>query len=202
MELSNFTLQSIAFRVVALLIIAGVHGAAVAGAAVLLGDRGPKYDGRLTLSPAGHIDPSGAASLILFGIGWTRPVAIDPGQFRAGRIGAVLVVLAGFAALCLTAACLHALIRPALTTLPDSAALTTAAFLRVAGDLAIWFALLSLLPVPPLTGGLLPEAAGLRVPKRAVWVLTAVLLLAVATGTVRQFLGPAQAMLAALITGG
>ena len=49
MWLSEITLQSIAFRVLALLIIAGIHGGIVAGAAVLLGDKGPKYDGRLTI---------------------------------------------------------------------------------------------------------------------------------------------------------
>jgi len=141
MWLSELTLQSIAFRVLALLIIAGVHGGIVAGAAVFLGDKGPKYDGRLTIVPASHIDLVGAISLIIFGLGWAKPMAVDAGQFRIGRFGIIVVILAGFVGLIVTAALLDALILPALTTLPHTAALTTAAFLRAASSLSIWFAL-------------------------------------------------------------
>ncbi len=80
MWLSEITLQSIAFRVLALLIIAGIHGGIVAGAAVLLGDKGPKYDGRLTIVPTRHIDFVGAVGLIIFGFGWAKPMAIDARQ--------------------------------------------------------------------------------------------------------------------------
>ncbi len=85
--------------------------------------------------------------------------------------------------------------------LPHSAALTTAAFLRVASSLAIWFALFSLVPIPPLTGGLLLDAFGIRVPPQVRWILVAVLLVAVATGLVRQLLGPAYAVLSPVILG-
>ena len=119
MELSDFTLQSIAFRVLALLIIAGVHGAIIAGAAVFLGDKGPKYDGRLTIVPSNHIDLVGAISLVIFGLGWAKPMAIDAQQFRIGRIG-----IASLSSWPASPACLSRprfstpLILPALTTLP------------------------------------------------------------------------------------
>jgi hypothetical protein len=202
MVLPDLTLQSIAFRVLALLIMATVHGGIVAGAAVLLGDKGPKYDGRLTAVPASHIDLVGAISLVIFGLGWAKPVAIDAHQFRIGRIGIVVVILAGFFGLLITAAFLAALVLPALTTLPYTAGLTTAAFLRTASSLSIWFALLGLIPIPPLTGGLLLNAFGIRVSREASWILTAALLLAVATGVVGQILGPAHAALASVILGG
>ena len=201
MWLSEITLQLIAFRVLALLIIAGVHGGIVAGAAVFLGDEGPKYDGRLTIVPARHIDLVGAVSLIFFGLGWAKPMAVNAQQFRIGRAGIVVVILAGFVGLLVTAALLDALILPALTTLPLTAGLTTAAFLRAASSLSIWFALLGLIPIPPLTGGLLFNAIGIRVSRQAQWILTAVLLVAVATGVVRQILGPAYAVLALVILG-
>ena len=201
MGLPDITLQSIAFRVLALLIIAGVHGGVVAAVAVYLGDKGPKYDGRLTIVPTSHIDLVGAISLVIFGFGWAKPIAIDARQFRIGRIGGVVVVLAGFAGLLVTTALLGALVLPALTTLPHTAALTTAAFLRTASDLSIWFALLGLIPIPPLTGGLLLNAFGIRVSRQAQWILAAVLLVAVATGVVRQLLGPPHAMLASVILG-
>lgn len=200
--LSDLTIQLIAFRVLALLIIAGIHGGAVAGTAVVLGDKGPRYDGRLTVVPASHIDLVGAVGLILFGLGWAKPMDIDAALFRIGRIGIVIVILAGFGSLLVTAALLDALILPALTTLSDSAALATAAFLRAASSLSIWFALLSLVPIPPLTGGLLLDAFGIRVPRQAQLILSAVLLVSVATGVVRLLLGPAHAVLARVILGG
>ena len=201
MGMSDLTIQLIAFRVLALLIIAGVHGGIVAAVAVFLGDKGPKYDGRLTIVPTSQIDPVGAISLVIFGFGWAKPMAIDARQFRIGRIGIVVVVLASFAGLLITAALLEALVLPALTTLPHTAALTTAAFLRTAGDLSIWFALLGLIPIPPLTGGLLLNAFRIRVSRQAQWILAAMLLVAVATGVVRQLLGPAHAVLASVILG-
>ncbi len=202
MWLPDLTLQLIAFRVLAFLIIAGALGGVVAGAAVLLGDKRPKYDGRLTVVPTGHMDLVGTIILILFGFGWIRPVSIDAAQFRVGQIvGIVAVILAGFLCLNVIAALLEALVLPALTTLPHTAALTTAAFLRTASELSIWFALFNLVPIPPLTGGLLFEAFGVSVSRQLKWVLAAVLSVAVAAGTVRQFLGPAHAVLASVILG-
>ena len=202
MWLSDLTLQLIAFRVLALLIIAGIHGGIVASAAVLLGDQGPKYDGRLTLVPASHIDLLGAFSLILFGFGWAKPMAIDARQFRIGRVGLVVVVMAAFAATLLAAVVLLLLILPLLTVLPYTAGLATAAFLRVAAQLCIWFALFNLLPIPPLTGGQLLAAIKIRVPNRAYWVFAIGLMAAAATGIVRQLLAPGYALLAPLISGG
>jgi hypothetical protein len=198
----NLTLQAIGFRVLALLIVAGVHGGCIAAASVILGDRGPKYDGRLSILPTRHIDLVGAFSLIVFGQGWSRPVTVDAREFRTGRIGIVIVILAGFAGLLVTAGVLGALIRPAVTTLPHSAALATAAFLRTAVEVTIRVALFSLVPIPPLAGGMLPQAFGIAFPPRVRWLLIAVLLAAVATGAVRQLLGPAGAVLTTLILGG
>ena len=185
--------------ILALLIVAGVQGAIIAGTAVVLGDQGPKHDGRLTVVPASHIDLVGAISMIAFGLGWAKSVAIDARQFRIGRIGVVVVILAGFLGLMALAVLLDALVVPALTMLPLTAGLTTGAFLRTASSLTIWFALFGLVPIPPLTGGLLLDAFGVRVSQRARRCLAAVLLVAVAVGLVRQLLGPAHAVLASVV---
>ena len=39
-----------------------------------LGDRTPRFQGRLTLNPAAHLDPLGFLMILLFGFGWTKPV--------------------------------------------------------------------------------------------------------------------------------
>lgn len=201
MGLSDLTLQAIGFRVLTLLVVAAVQGFAVAATAVLLGDKGPKYDGRLTAWPAGHVDVVGGVCLVLLGLGWTKPVAVDAGEMRAGRLGLVVVVLAGFAALLAAAVLLQALVVPALETLPHTAALTAAAFLRVASDLTIRVALLSLLPVPPLMGGLLLQAAGLRVPQTVQWAIVAGLVAAIWTRAADPLLNPAHAYLASVLLG-
>ncbi|AZQ66948.1 hypothetical protein EF888_07230 [Silicimonas algicola] len=196
----DITLQAIGFRVVTLMVLAGVQGGVVSATSVLLGDKGPKYDGRLTLVPISHIDPVGAIGLIFYGNGWAKPVAVDAEQFRVGPVGLVVVILAGFAGVIVTAAALNALVLPALTILPHTAALAAAAFLRTASDLAIWFALFSLVPIPPLTGGLLVGVLAPQMP-RMERILALLLLVAVATGVVRLVLGPAHSMVASFILG-
>ena len=199
MWLTDLTLQTIGFRVLALLIIVGIQGGILAGTAVLLGDKGPKYDGRLTIVPTSHIDFVGAISLIIFGLGWAKPMDIDSQQFRVRSFGIVATILAGFVGLLVTATLLNELVLPALTTLPFTVGIATAEFLRGASSLTIWFALLSLIPIPPLTGGLLISTIGIRVPQKIQWILVATLLVTVATGVVHQLLDPAYSVLASLI---
>ncbi len=195
----DLTINLIVLRLLSLVLVALVQRLAVAASAVALGDPGPKYDGELTLDPLRHMDVFGALSTILFGIGWSKMVAIDAGKLRIGRAGVVAVILAPFAALLLVAFVMHLLVTPALTMLPFSAGLTVAAFLRVAADVGLWFALLGLIPIPPLTGGLLLTAFGVRVPRPAQWILSAGLAVTVATGVVLQLMGPAHAWLASVI---
>jgi len=201
MWVSELTLQSIGFRVLTLLIIVGIQGGILAGAAVLLGDKGPKYDGRLTIVPFSHIDFVGAIGLIIFGLGWAKPIDIDSQQFRVSIVGIIVTILAGFVGLLVTAILLNELVIPALTTLPFTVGIVTAEFLRNASSLSIWFALLSLIPIPPLTAGLLVSTIGIGVPQLTQRILATTLLVAVATGLVHKLLDPAYSVLASLILG-
>ena len=201
MGLPEITLQQIGFRILGYLLIAGVHGAVLAGAAVALGDKGPKYDGRLTVMPTNHLDLVGAICVVFFGNGWVNPVAVDAREIRMGRLGVCLVVLAGFVSLVALAALFHALVIPALLTLSHSAGLAASAFLRFASDLAIWMALLSLAPVPPLAAGQLLVAFGIKVPPRALLVTAALVILALASGLVHQALLPIHGFVAGVIPG-
>ena len=199
MWLTDLTLQTIGFHVLALLIIIGIQGGILAGTAVLLGDKGPKYDGRLTIVPFRHIDFAGAISLVIFGLGWAKPMDIDSKQFRIRNFGIVTTILIGFAGLLVTAILLNELVLTALTTLPFTLGIATAEFLRTASSLTVWFALLSLIPIPPLTGGLLISMIGIRVPQKTQWILTVILFLSVATGVAHQLLDPAYSVLESLI---
>src|SRR5438034_9911366 len=74
------------------------HEFSHAAVASLQGDQTARAQGRLTLNPISHLDPLGSIALIVAGFGWGRPVPVTPSRLRGGRLGYVLVGLAGPAA--------------------------------------------------------------------------------------------------------
>jgi Zn-dependent protease len=49
------------------------------------GDPTPRRDGRMTLDLRRNLDPSGCLAMLLAGVGWGRPVSLDPLYLRDGR---------------------------------------------------------------------------------------------------------------------
>jgi Zn-dependent protease len=189
----DLSLQQLVLRFFAYVVIAAIHGLAVAATACALGDAGPRYDGRLSVNPLVHLDILGTAVGVFFGAGWIRPIAVDPAQLRGGRIGLVIVVAAGVAATLASAVALR-LLRPILLPLlPDTAAETAFAFIAIVGELSVWFAVFNVLPLPPLTGAhfvtaVMPswrDALRKSQPYAAV-----VLAIVAATGVIAKGLGP------------
>jgi len=185
-----------------MLLIVGVHGAVVAATACALGDPGPRYDGRLKLSPLAHLDLLGLASGVLFSIGWIKPIAIDPAVLRIGRIGLVVIVATAAIAVLAFAVALQ-LLRPLLLPfLSDTPSTLTFALIETIGQLGIWFALINLLPVPPLTGGhlltALFPAAGELIRRYHIYFALALTALAV-TGLITRALEPVYRMAAEII---
>jgi Zn-dependent protease len=80
--------------IVPLLISVTVHEWAHGFAAYKFGDNTAKDLGRLTLNPLKHIDPIGALMLFIVGIGWAKPVPINPNNIRS-RFGFFMVSIAG-----------------------------------------------------------------------------------------------------------
>ena len=201
----DLTLQQLVLRLIAYVFIAAVHGLAVAAVAIAMGDQGPRYDGRLRFNPVTHLDIIGTASGVLFSVGWIRPIAIDPVQLRLGRVGLVIVVAAGAAATLLSALALR-LVRPFLLPfLPDTASVTAFALIEVVGELSVWFALINILPLPPLTGAHLLVAAAPACEKligRIAPYAGLVLALVAATGVFAKTLGPGYRILSRWIMGG
>ena len=66
----------------------------------------------------------------------------------------------------------------------------------MAAALCLGSALAGLVPVPPLTAGLLVQAVGIRVPQGMVRALSALLLVAAAAGVLRALIDPGYAVLA------
>ena len=72
-----------------------VHESAHGLVASWMGDRTARNLGRITLNPLKHLDPMGFISMLLFGIGWAKPVPINSRNFRNPKWGFVFSSLAG-----------------------------------------------------------------------------------------------------------
>ena len=200
--MADFTLQQIVLRFCAMVLIVGIHGAVVAATACALGDPGPRYDERLRLSPLAHLDLLGFASGVLFGVGWIKPVAIDPAALRIGRIGVVVIVATAAIAI-LTIAVVLQLLRPLLLPfLGDTPSTLTFGLIETIGQLGIWFALINLFPAPPLTGSHLLTAfipaAGEFMRRYHIYFALGLTALA-ATGIITRTLEPVYRMVAEII---
>ncbi len=82
-------------RAIILLTSIPIHEAAHAWTADKLGDPTARYQGRLTLNPAAHLDPIGSIALIFTGIGWAKPVPINPMNFDNSKKGMAISAAAG-----------------------------------------------------------------------------------------------------------
>ena len=63
--------------------------------ATYLGDPTARRAGRLTLNPVAHVDPFGLLFLVLFRIGWAKPVPFDQRNFKYPKLYSILTALAG-----------------------------------------------------------------------------------------------------------
>lgn len=86
-------LQIFTFLVI-LLVCFPIHECAHGFMARLLGDRTAEESGRLTLNPFQHIDFMGAISMLLFGIGWAKPVPVNPSRCTKLKPKAAMAVIA------------------------------------------------------------------------------------------------------------
>lgn len=60
-----------------------------------LGDKTPRFQGRLTLNPIAHIDPVGFIAVLIFSFGWAKPVQTNPSAYKNYYKDDLKVSLAG-----------------------------------------------------------------------------------------------------------
>lgn len=92
--MSNFLFDKVVLLIVAVTALP-LHECAHAYVASRLGDDTARYQGRLTLNPMVHLDPFGTLLLLFAGIGWAKPVPINPRNFKNPKAGMALSALAG-----------------------------------------------------------------------------------------------------------
>ena len=79
----------------AILLAFTFHEYAHAITADRLGDKTPRFQGRLTLNPIAHIDPIGFILILLVGFGWAKPVQTNPSAYKNYYKDDLKVSLAG-----------------------------------------------------------------------------------------------------------
>ena len=88
-------LTQLMLRLPAVLIAICMHESAHGWVANRCGDPTARLMGRITLKPVKHFDPVGMLCLVFFGVGWAKPVPINPLHFRNYRKDDLKVSLAG-----------------------------------------------------------------------------------------------------------
>jgi Zn-dependent protease len=132
-----------------------VHELAHAYVADRLGDPTARGQGRLTLNPFAHLDLFGSLLLIFAGIGWAKPVPVNPGRFKNPKWGMAACAAAGPLSNILLATIFMGALKYIVYAYswPFPTWYETA---RYALGIMIWvnlsLAVFNLLPVPPLDG--------------------------------------------------
>ena len=139
---------------VLILLILPVHELAHALAAHLCGDDTAKWHGRLTLNPFKHLDMWGTAMMLTVGIGYAKPVPVNPRNFKNYKRDMILVALAGPLSNLLMAVAAVALFRVASFFVTDYNVLLALwlILIEVIASVNISLMVFNLLPIPPLDG--------------------------------------------------
>lgn len=123
-----------------------------------LGDPTPKREGRLSINPLRHLDPAGAVCMLLFRMGWAKPVMINPWYYKNKKAGIVMVSLAGPLMNVLTGA-ISIFILAWMDVATYTGALEVTAVVETIyimlyyfSQLSINLAVFNLIPLPPLDG--------------------------------------------------
>lgn len=160
MEKVIYYLLSAIAAVIALTVHEYCHGYA----AYKLGDDTPKSFGRLTLNPLKHIDPYGAICMVLFHVGWAKPVPINARNFKnpkrdfaiTAAVGPIVNILLGFFTAPIFIISWNTYVKMSWTTPDGGFALNLlynlTNFLSAFFFINVGLGLFNLLPIPPFDG--------------------------------------------------
>jgi len=136
------------FVVIAIIFVTTVHEFSHAYAATVLGDPTSKHMGRLTLNPLAHLDPLGLVLIFLVGIGWGKPVMVNPAYFKNPKLHEALTAVAGPMA---NLAIALVMVIP-LKYFPNYLGDTLRTLFEVIFNISLVLFAFNMLPFPPLDG--------------------------------------------------
>jgi len=172
-----------AARVISLLISIPVHESAHAWVSYKLGDPTAKRLGRISLNPMRHFDLMGSLSMLLFGIGWAKPVPVDPRYYHNKRLGMAISSFAGPVSNIILAYISLALFKLLLPlSLKSNLAYFAVYILLYLCRINIVLGVFNMIPIPPFDGSkivmlLLPEKIYFKVLAYERYIFLGVMLL-------------------------
>jgi hypothetical protein len=191
LALPSLSMAQLLQRIVAVSVVIGVHGWAIAWGSERLGDPGPRRDGRRTPNPLVHLDLVGFIHGLFFRVAWMQRLDIDPSKLRGGHAGALLVTVGASVLLIAVSASLWTIRPLLLSVLRDTAALTVTALLAATADLAIIAAVYHLVPLPPFVGAAFVPVKGrwadLWTSDRLRWIAVGTIVLLSLAGVTGRF---------------
>ncbi len=172
--------------IVILFICFPVHESAHALTAKLLGDRTAESQGRISLNPLVHLDPMGTIGLLLFGIGWAKPVPVQPYKARKVSQKSAMALTAAAGPLSNVIVSLVFMIIEKIIIVATGLTDVTSFYIAMALELIIGINLslgvFNLLPIPPFDGSrillaFLPTKLYFKVMEYERFIMIAVLVL-------------------------
>ncbi len=182
--MSRSALQILAHLIVLLTI--PLHECAHGLVSLWLGDPTAKAQGRLTLNPLRHLDLFGSISMLILGIGWAKPVPVNPYYYKNRKLGMAVSAAAGPVANLLLAyifmlaykICAWISLAGQGGALLENVCLVLYMVVLVNLNLAVF----NLLPLPPFDGSrivtlVLPEKLYFRVMRYERYIMLAILVI-------------------------
>ncbi len=150
----DFTyILSILLGVIPSLLCITLHELSHGLVAYWLGDDTAKSRGRLTLNPIKHLDPVGLLMMLVFHVGWAKPVPVNMYKFKNPKQGMAVTALAGPGSNLLIALVFMLLYGAAYVPLGMSAVGSYfLQMIQLTAIMSIGLAVFNLIPIPPLDG--------------------------------------------------
>ena len=150
----DFTyLLSILLGVVPALVCITLHELSHGYTAYLLGDDTAKSQGRLTLNPLKHLDFMGLLMMVVFHVGWAKPVPVNMFKFKNPKRDMAVTALAGPVSNILISIVFLFLFGALYVPLSSFAAgAYILQMLELTAEISLGLAIFNFLPVPPLDG--------------------------------------------------
>ena len=195
----NIVLTAFSIAVM-IFVVFPLHESSHALAAKLLGDDTAEQQGRISLNPFVHLDLIGTIGIILFRVGWAKPVPVNPARcrkIRSQRAAMAITAAAGPMANILSSLVfliIRKIIEVSTQTFiygnmiysPAGNTMSVAAYIIQALDLIIWLDLFNgvfnLLPIPPFDGSrvffaFLPDKYYFKIMQYEQYIMIALLIL-------------------------